>query len=127
MDYDVTMAPMLCFTDDTIGKVTSISEGNMPYSFNVRQHGTKDTLVQNRYYPEITEGQTGCVEIPIIMPDTPEVMHHPFQGEVDHFVDCVLHDKTSMPDITDPVKTPEIIVATEQSAQDRHPVKLPFT
>ncbi len=99
-------------------------KGNMPYSFNVCPHGAKNTLVQNRFYSEITEGQTGWAAIPTVMPDTPDVIHHPFQGEMNHFVDCVLRDKTSMPDITSAVKTQEIIFAAEQSAQQDRPVKL---
>lgn len=126
MDYDATQALLLHFKDGTIGKITSIIEGNMPYSFTVRLHGTKGTLVQNRFYSEISDGQTDWAEIPTIMPDTAEVTHHPFQGEMDHFVDCILHDKTPMPDIKDAVKTHEIIFAAEQSALERQPVRLPL-
>jgi predicted dehydrogenase len=126
MDYDATQALMLRFTDGTIGKITSMVEGNMPYSFNVRLHGTKGTLVQNRFYSHILEGQTDWAEVPTIMPDTAEVTHHPFQGEIDHFATCIVHDETPMPDIKDAVKTHEIIFAAEQSALDGRPVKLPL-
>jgi predicted dehydrogenase len=126
MDYDATQALMLRFKDGTIGKITSMVEGNMPYSFNVRLHGTKGTLVQNRFYSHIIEGQTDWAEVPTIMPDTAEVTHHPFQGEIDHFATCILHDKTPLPDIKDAVKTHEIIFAAEQSALDGKPVKLPL-
>ena len=30
--------------------------------------------------------------------------HHPFDGEINHFVDCVLHDKTSFVDLADAAK-----------------------
>lgn len=126
-DHDATMAVMMRFDDGAIGKTASIVEGNMPYSFNVRLHGTKGTLVQNRFYSEAIEGQTGWAEIPTVMPDTPEVMHHPFQGEMGHFVDCILNDKTPMPDIKDAVKTHEICFAAEMSAQERKPIKLPLS
>lgn len=127
MEYDATQCLMLHFQDGAIGQITGMVEGNMPYSFNVRLHGTKGTLVQNRFYSEITEGQTGWAEFPTIMPDTAEVTHHPFQGEMDHFVDCVLHDKTPLPDITDAVKTHEICFAAELSARERRPVQLPLS
>jgi hypothetical protein len=29
------------------------------------------------------------------MPDSGEVPHHPFQGEIDHFVDCILQNEES--------------------------------
>jgi predicted dehydrogenase len=127
MDYDATMSLMLRFTDGAIGSITSITEGNMPYDFNVRLHGAKGTLVRNRLYSDILEGQTDWAEFPTIMPDTPDVANHPFQGEIDHLVDCILHDRTPMPDITDAVKTHEIIFAAEQSNLERRPVKLPLS
>jgi hypothetical protein len=67
----------------------------MPYDFNVRLHGAKGTLVRNRLYSEILEGQTDWAEFPTIMPDTPDVTHQPFQGEIDHLVDCILHESVS--------------------------------
>lgn len=126
MDYNATMLTMLHFADGTVGKVAGIVEGNMPYSFTVRLHGTTGTLVQNRFYSELIEGQTGWAEIPTIMPDTAEVTHHPFQGEIDHLVDCIMHDKTPMPDIKDAIKTHEIIFAAEQSLVERKPIKVPL-
>ncbi len=125
-EYDATMVVLLHFDDGTIGKVASIVEGNVPYSFLVRLHGSKGTLVQNRFYAEMLEGQTGWAEVPTVMPDTAEVAHHPFQGEVDHFVDCIVHDRTPMPDIQDAVKTHEIIFAAGQSSLERKPVRVPL-
>jgi predicted dehydrogenase len=125
-DHQATMVLLLHFDDGGIGKIASIIEGNMPYSFLVRLHGTKGTLVQNRFYSDMLEGQTGWAEVPTTMPDTPEVTHHPFQGEMDHFIDCVLQNKTPMPDIKDAVKTHEIIFAAEQSNLGRKPIKVPL-
>jgi predicted dehydrogenase len=126
-EYDATMVLLLHFDNGTIGKVASIVEGNVPYSFLVRLHGSKGTLVQNRFYAEMLEGQTGWAEVPTIMPDTAEVTHHPFQGQMDHFVDCIMHDRTPMPDIADAVKTHEILFAAEQSSRERKPIRLPLT
>ncbi len=60
------------------------------------------------------------------MPDTAEVTHHPFQGEVDHFVDCIVHDRTPMPDIKDAVKTRKIIFAAEHSNLEHMPIRVPL-
>ena len=65
-EYDATMVLLLHFDDGTIGKVASIVEGNAPYSFLVRLH-YKGTLVQNRFYAELLEGQTGWTEVPTII------------------------------------------------------------
>jgi len=126
MDHDATMCVMLRFAGGAIGQITSITEGNMPYTFNVRLQGTKGTLVQNRFYSEMMEGQTGWAEVPTVMPDTADVTHQPFQREIDHLIDCILYDRTPSPDIRDAVKTHAIIFAAEQSNLERKPVPLPL-
>ena len=125
-EYDATMVLMMHFDDGAIGKVASIVEGNVPYGFQVRLHGTKGTLVQNRFYSDMLGGQTGWAEVPTTMPDTADVAHHPFQGQMDHFIDCIVRDRTPMPDVKDAVKTHEIIFAAEQSSRERKPIRLPL-
>ena len=34
--------------------------------------------------------QTDWATFETIMPDTPEVAHHPFQPQTDHIIDCIL-------------------------------------
>jgi predicted dehydrogenase len=125
-DYDPTQVLLMRLADGSIGHLTTIVEGNVPYTFPVRLHGTKGTLVGNRFYAELLDGQTGWAEVPTIMPDTPEVTHHPFRGEMNHLIDCILEDKVPLPDVHDAVKTHEIIFAAQISNAERRPVRLPL-
>ena len=71
-------------------------------------------------------GQTDFATIPTILPDSGDVTHHPFQGEIDHLVDCILNDKESSANVEDGVKTHEICLAAEISAREGGSVKLPL-
>ena len=63
-------------------------EGNVKYQFNVRLHGDKGALVNNTFRARPLEpGIEGWAEFPTTLPDTPEVTHHPFPGEIDDLVD----------------------------------------
>ncbi len=61
------------------------------------------------------------------MPDTGEVSHHPFQNEIDHFVDCIIKDKESFLNLEDAVNTHEVAFAAMISyKEDNRVVKLPL-
>jgi predicted dehydrogenase len=66
-------------------------------------------------------------EIPSILPDSGDVSHHPFQGQIDHFVECILTDTESHCNLEDAAKTHEICFAAETSAQEGQPVPLPLS
>jgi predicted dehydrogenase len=126
MEWDPTILTMIRFASGAIGKVGCTLEGNVKYQFNVRLHGPKGTLVNDRFLTNYLPGQTGWAQFPTILPDTPEVTHHPFPPEIDHLVDCIRADRTPLVDIKDAVKTHEIVFAAEQSAASRQPMKLPL-
>jgi len=54
------------------------------------------------------------------------VTHHPFVGEVNHFLDCIRSDRESHCNIADAVKTHEICLAGDASAREGRPVRLPL-
>lgn len=126
MEWDPTIITMIRFANGTIGKVGCILEGNIKYQFNVRLHGPKGTLVNDRFLTNFLPGQTGWAQFPTILPDTPEVTHHPFPEEINHFVDCIRENRTPIVDIKDAVKTHEIAFGAEISAKEGRPVKLPL-
>jgi predicted dehydrogenase len=72
-------------------------------------------------------GQEGWITIPTTTPDSGDVTHHPFPGEVDHFVECILNKKKTIVDLDDAIKTFELIEAADRSArQSGKPVSLPL-
>ena len=120
-------AALIRFANGAIGKVGCTLEGNVKYTFNVRLHGDRGTLVNNRFRTTFLDpGLEGWAEFPTILPDTPEVTHHPFPGEIDDLVDAILHDKQPLLNIQEDAKTYEIAFAAEQSAREGKPIKLPL-
>jgi predicted dehydrogenase len=126
MEWEPTILTSVRFADGTIGKIGCVLEGNLKYRFNVRLHGEKGTLVDDTFLTHLLPGQTDYAQFPTITPNTPDVTHHPFQGELDHLIDCVLQDRTPIVDIKDAVKTHELMFAAEQSAREGKPVRLPL-
>lgn len=126
-EYDPTEVLIARFAGGAVGKVTSSIESKMPYVFNIQLLGTKGSIRNNQVYArDKYPGQTGFATIPTILPDSGDVTHHPFQGEIDHLVDCVLSGRESHASVADAYKTHEICFAADRSAQEGRPVRLPL-
>jgi len=127
-EYDPTQVLMIKFADGTVGKVTSSIENVSPYVFNVFLLGDEGTIRDNLIWsPKKFPGQLDWASVPIIMPTSGDVTHHPFQAEIDHFVDCIIKDVESHTNVEDAVKTHELVMAADLSAaKDGEAVKLPL-
>lgn len=126
LEYEGLEVLLLKFENGAIGKVSTNYDCIMPYTFPIELFGDEGTVKDNRIWSKKFPGQKGWVEIPTIMPDSSDVSHHPFQGEMDHFVDCILHDRESHCNLEDAIHTHEIIFAAQQSYQTGKPVQLPL-
>lgn len=126
LEYPSTELALLKFDDGSIGKVGCCLEAKMPYVFNVEVYGTAGSFRNNQFAGDMYDGQTGFVTIPTIMPDSSDVSHHPFEGEVAEFIDALNTGRRPMPDIEDAAETMEICFAAEVSAKEGRPVTLPL-
>ncbi len=125
--YDPTTALLCRFADGTAGKTTCTLDCRMPYAFNVDVLGTKGTIRDNRLWSEeLLPGQTGWATIPTILPDSGDVTHHPFNGQIEAFVASILDGAPCLPDLDDAVKTHEVVFAADRAAQSGHPIRLPL-
>ena len=125
-EYEPNSVTLIRFADGVIGKVASSIEATMPYVFNIELLGEKGTIRNNQVFSRKWQGQKGWTSVPTILPDSGDVTHHPFVGEVDHFVECIRSGAESHVNVTDAVKTHEICFASEISAATRKPVSLPL-
>ncbi len=117
-EYDPTIVTILKFEDGRIGKVASSIECKSPYMFPIRLFGSKGTVRDNQLFSDKLSGQSHFATIPTIMPDSGDVTHHPFQGEIDHFVDCLEKGKDSTVPIEYAAHIMEICLAAEESANN---------
>jgi len=126
-EYPPTIVAMIRFKNGVIGKVSCSREVRMPYMLPVRLFGSRGTILDNKLFSEAwLPGQTDFTTIPTVTPSSGDVTHHPFQAEVDHILECILTHKTPQPDVEDAVKTHEICLAADLSAEQGYPVKLPL-
>jgi len=127
-EYDANVVALLRFQSGAIGKTSALFDCEMPYSFNIDLAGTEGTLRDNRVWSQkLFPGQTGWTTMRTILPDSGDVDHHPFDAEMNHLVDCILHDRQSHSSIADAYHTHEVCMAIDRSLADGgRPVKLPL-
>ncbi|HPZ84238.1 MAG TPA: hypothetical protein PL064_12430, partial [Thermogutta sp.] len=98
----------------------------MPYRFPIRIFGDRGTAFDNRVWSHKFPDQTDWVTIPTIAPDSSDVTHHPFQAEIDHFVECLQKGTESHCNLDDAAKTHEIVFAALECYRQRRPIRLPL-
>jgi predicted dehydrogenase len=123
IEYPGTISANVKFKDGTIGRSTTTFDAQMPYRFNIGIYGTEGSLRNDELYaPKLFPGQNNFMKIPCILPDSADVTHHPFEGEVSHFLDCIIEDKKPYPDLEDAAQTHAVCFAADLSAQSGKPV-----
>jgi predicted dehydrogenase len=126
-EYDTNVVGIVKFENGAIGKVSASFDVRCPYAFNIDLLGEKGAIRDNRIYAkDFFAGQTDWITVPTIRPDSGDVTHHPFDGEITHFIDCILQDKESFVNLEDAAITHEVCLALDKSAETGQPVRLPL-
>ena len=126
-EYAPSVVASLKLAGGGVGVVAASFEVPMPYTFPVQLHGTEGAFRDGRLYSTARfPGPTDGIRIPSVGPDSGDVTHHPFQGEVDRFVACVRDGRESHCNLDDAVKTHEVCLAIDRSAAGGQPVRLPL-
>lgn len=125
-EYEPNSVTLVRFEDGTMGKVATSIECVGPYTFPIVLMGNGGTIRDNRLFTSRWPGQTGWAVIPSILPDSGAVTHHPFNAQMDHFIDCIISGRESHCNVADAVKTHEICLASEQARLTGSPVRLPL-
>lgn len=124
-EYPTNCVGVVKFKRGAIGKVSSIFDVKCPYAFNVDLLGDKGAIRDNRIFAkEFLAGATDWVSVPTVRPDSGDVAHHPFDGEIGHFVDCIMRSEESPVNLEDAARTHAMCYALDRSAREGRPVKL---
>lgn len=126
LEYQGLEVLTLKFSTGAIGKVSVNFDCIMPYTFSIQIFGHKGSAKNNRIWSHRFPGQKQWIEIPTVLPDSSDVTHHPFQGQMDHFVDCILNDRESHCNLEDAIHTHEIIFAAQKCYKTWQPVPMPL-
>ena len=113
----VNQTALVRFANGMAGKVSACTEQWMPYQFNIDVLGTDGALRDNRFYSRKLPGALDWATFPTILPNSGAVAHHPFQGEIDHFVECILGGVESHVNLRDAVNTHEACFAIDRSGE----------
>ena len=125
IEYPGTISVNVKFQDGKIGRTTTMFDAQMPYRFNIGVYGTEGSVRNDALFaPKLFPGQDNFMTIPCVLPDSGDVTHHPFQGEVSHFLDCIIEDRRPFPDLEDAAKTQAVCFAADLSAESGKPVTL---
>lgn len=126
-----TGVAVMKFRNGGIGKVLTSVGAKKPYKFHLTLFGTQGTFDDGLLYSDRIPGLMdkdvirGSVKLPIPSLREWEVQYHPFQEEIDHFVDCILQDKRPLSDANDGAKVMEVTDAFYRSVKEHRPVGIP--
>ena len=126
MEYDGLEIALVRFDNGVLGKVSVNFECIQPYMFPLEVYGDAGTIRSNRIWSHKFPGQTDWVELPAILPDSADVSHHPFQGQIDHFVECIRSDTESHCNLADAALTHEVVFAAMECYRTGRPASLPL-
>ena len=107
------------FANGKAGKVSAMHRAvdSVPVQRRPARHATAvcATIASTA---ESCPGMLDWATFPTILPNSGLVEHHPFQGEVDHFVECIREGMESHVSLRDAVNTHEACFAVSESAQN---------
>jgi predicted dehydrogenase len=126
MEYDGLELALVKFANGVVGKVSVNFDCIMPYRFPVRLFGDRGSIFDNRLWSHTIPEQKQWMELPDIQPESSDVSHHPFQAQMDHFLDCLQRGVESHCNLEDAIKTHEVAFAVLESSRINEPVRLPM-
>lgn len=125
IEYPGTICINVKFKDGMVGRSTTTFDAQMPYRFNIGVYGTEGAIRNDELFaPKLFPGQDNFMKIPCILPDSGDVSHHPFAGEVSHLLDCIIENKRPYPDLEDAAQTTAVCFAADLSAESGRPVAI---
>ncbi|MFP3905364.1 MAG: Gfo/Idh/MocA family protein [Armatimonadota bacterium] len=126
-EYPATVVASVKYSNGVVGKLSSSVDIIAPYQFNIDILGDQGAIRDNKLWSRILAPEADDWTVtPAILPDSGDVEHHPFEGEINHIVDCILNDVESDVNVADAVNTHEACLAIDMSAeQDGATVTLP--
>jgi predicted dehydrogenase len=127
-EYDANVVAIMKLDDGTIAKSSTLLDAEIPYSFNIDLVGTEGALRDNRIWSKrLLPGQNAWTAVPTILPDSGDVHHHPFDAQINHFVQCIVEDRESHCNVADAYRTHELCMAIDRSiAEGGRVIKLPL-
>lgn len=126
-EYPSTSVTLLHYTDGRVGKVTSCIDCHQPYYFHVHLVGSEGSLLDNKFHSRLLGGlnKSRWSELSMKMLDSGDVSDHPYQTQFEAFFSALERgDHMPLTNLTEAVRTHEVLFAADLSAAEGRPVKL---
>jgi predicted dehydrogenase len=125
-EYDTNCVLILKFASGAIGKVATSIECRQPYLFPVLLQGDKGTIWNDKISTLEWPGLHGdkWATIPTDLPDSGDVGHHPYLGQLEYFVDCIRRNRRPHNDLVDAAHVHEVMFAANDAIKGRKTVKV---
>jgi len=138
-EWPTSIAANMTLEGSALGHVTSSTDFMLPYTFGVELMGSRATLRQELIqwldapidlekleaanpFPDVqlaaatdASGRP-AIRITCTMPESADVVHHPFQPLDEELVACVIEDRETSTSVFDAQKTMEACLAADRSA-----------
>jgi predicted dehydrogenase len=149
-EWPTSIVANLTMEGSALGQVTSSTDFMLPYNFIVELMGDRATMRQDliqwldtpvdleklaaanpfddvRLSAATDAGGRPAIRITCTMPESSDVVHHPFLPLDNELVTCVLENRETSTSVFDAQKTMEVCLAADRSAElGGTPVKLPL-
>ena len=122
-----------------LAQLTSSTDLQMPYTFGVELMGDRATLRDDlilwsdapmdlaelrracpfrdvRFHEGATPAGAAAIRVETAMPGSANVSDHPFQGEIDELVSCILENRETHLNVFDAERTMRVCLAADRSA-----------
>lgn len=126
-EYDANSVALLRFENGAIGKVATSIECRQPYLFPVLIQGDAGSIWNDNFWTTKLPNVKTWAKLPAGMPDSGDVSDHPYQGQLEHFVDCVRTGKRPHNDLYNAAHIHEIMFAIDQAIRTRKNVAVQHT
>lgn len=123
-DYDTSYVAAVRYANGGVGKISASLDGlNFPYQFNIDLLGTEGAARDGRIYAKkLFQNQSDWVHLACDTPNSGTVTHHPFQAEIDNFVDSILNDAPILCTVEEACRSMDVVYAIKESARIGKPV-----
>ncbi len=122
-EYPTTVVGILKFRGGAVGKVSSILAGGFP-TCSHRPSGKPGSIRTTEIFRLSTSRVERMGGSANRTPGSGDVTPPPFDGEIAHFIDCILSGNESHVNLADAVQTHAVCYALDKSAVEGRPVSL---
>lgn len=126
-EFDCVETCLVRYSSGAVGRISAAVKGHIPYQFNIDILGDRGTVRNNRVFLHGDSEAEGFRRLDEPGPDSGDVGHHPFDGLIRHFIDCIASGQETTISVENAVLTHEFCFAALLSERTGAPVKLPLS